>query len=278
VRSTPRSTVTVASFAFSESVTIAEIYAQALEHAHIRVTRVLNLASREILEPALEQGRVDLVPEYLGTSLAFGAPGISVRGKSTAELYEQAQRAFAPRGITLLTPAPAQDQNGVVVKRDTADRLRLSKVSDLSAVAGQLVLGGPPECPERPYCLGGLRSTYGLQFRSFVPLDASGPVSVGALDTKVVDVAVLFTSDGHLSGTGLQLLADDRSLQPPENVVPMVRTDALHRVGPALSSALDQVSARLTTAALVGLNHRVQLDDVDPSRAAADWLRSEGLG
>jgi osmoprotectant transport system substrate-binding protein len=90
-------------------------------------------------------------------------------------------------------------------------------------------------------------------------------------------VALLFTSDGHLAGDQFRLLADDRSLQPPENLVPMVRTDVLHRFGSVVADRLNQVSAALTTEGLVQLNHRVQIDGVSPARAAADWLRLEGL-
>jgi osmoprotectant transport system substrate-binding protein len=267
----------VSSFAFSESVTLAEVYAQALESAGFTVKRVFDLASREIVEPALEQGKVDVVPEYLGTALSFVEPGSNQRGQGQDSLYAQAKAAFQRRGVTLLNPAAAQDQNGIVVTRETSQRYHLDKISDLAPVAHQLDFGGPPECPERPFCLLGLESRYGLRFRSFRTLDAGGAITVGALQTSTVAVALMFTSDAHLAEDQFRLLHDDLSLQPAENVVPMVRSDVIQRFGPKLADQLNKVSAHLTNDDLVGLNHRVDIDGETPAHAASVWLRLRGI-
>lgn len=271
---TGRQGVAIASFGFSESITMAEIYSQAVEAAGIPVQRVTELGSREIVEPALEQGKVDLVPEYLGTALSFLDPGSTGDRAST---LDRARNAFASRGSVLLTPTLAQNQNGIVVSRATADRLGLAKISDLQPVANGLVFGGPPECPERPFCLPGLESVYGLRFKEFKALDAGGPLSVGALEGNEVDVALLFTSDGHLDGDQFVLLQDDRGLQPPDNLVPVVRKETVDRFGARLTQAVDRVSSSLHTKDLTELNRRVSIDGVKPARAAADWLRSRGL-
>lgn len=264
----------MASFSFTESRVLAEVYTQALRGAGYPVERSPEAASRELLEPALEQGKVDLVPEYVGSALAFVEQGSAGR---SADAYPRLQAVFAARGVTVPAPSPGQDQNGLVVTRTTAERLRLRRISDLSPVAPQLVLGGPPECPERPLCLPGLRSTYGLAFKQFRTLDASGPGTVGALEVGDVDVAVMFTTDPRLGGGDLVLLEDDRGLQPPENVVPVVRTAVVNRHGPGLVAVLDRVTARLTTDELRALNRRVALDGRSPARAAAEWLAAQGL-
>ena len=263
--------VTVASFAFSESRVLAEIYAQVLEKEGLTVRRAFQLASREVVEPALEQGKVDLVPEYVGTALRFLQPR-----QQPDDAYAALRQAFAARGVTVLAPAPAENKNGIVVTRATARRLRLTKVSDLAPVAKDLVFGGPPECPERPLCLPGLRSTYGLTFKQFRALDAGGPATVAALEGGEVDVGLLFTTDGHLTEGDFVLLADDKGLQPAENVVPVVRTEVARAHGPALA-VLDRVSAQLHNEDLIALNRRVEIDRVTPARAASDWLRQQGF-
>lgn len=268
-------TVTVGSFSFSESRTLAEIYAQLLEAHGVRVDRALDLASREVAEPALEQAAVDLLPEYLGTALAFLLPEGSFL-PSRDEAYERLRRAFAPKGVTVLAPAAAENKNGFVVTRSTADRFGLRAISDLAPVAGQLVLGGPPECPSRQFCLEGLRETYGLEFRRFEPLDVSGPATVAALEGGEVDVAMLFTSDGNLGRPDFVLLEDDRGLQPPENVVPVVRTEVLER-HPDVAGIVDRATAQLGPEDLVSLNRRVDLDRLTPGDAAREWLRAHGL-
>ena len=272
-------TITVASFSFSESQTLGEIYAQVLERNGYRVQRALGLASREVVEPALEQGVVDLVPEYLGTALAFVAPKSRDTRLDQAGTYARLRSVLGARGIDVLTPAPAQNQNGLMVTRTTAQRDRLAKVSDLVPMAGSLVLGGPPECPERPFCLPGFRSTYGLRFKEFRPLDSGGPRTIAALESAVIDVGVLFTTDAALGGPGpsVVLLEDDRGLQPPENVVPMVRRAVVRRHGRAFVALVDRVSAQLETVDLIALNRQVDIDGVTPANAAAGWRRAHGF-
>lgn len=150
-------------------------------------------------------------------------------------------------------------------------------ISDLEPVADGLVFGGPPECPERPFCLPGLERAFGLRFTELNALDAGGPLSVGALEGNEVDVALLFTSDGHLEGDQFVLLQDDRGLQPPDNLEPVVRKQAVDRFGARLTQAVDRVISSLHTKDLAELNRRVSIDGVKPARAATDWLRSRGL-
>lgn len=270
-----------ASFNFPESRLLTEIYAQALEGAGIPVRRELDLGSRELVGPALRQGLVDLVPEYLGSALAAAAPDVAAATDLSDEATVVARLADAvsPWGLELLAPAPAQNQNGLVVTRETADLHGLAAVSDLRAVAPSLDLGGPPECPTRRHCLVGLADVYGLAFGSFVPLAEEGHVR-RALEEGVIDVGVLFTTDGSLAQRDLVLLADDRNLQPVENVVPLVRADALARyagAGPGVAAVIDRVSARLDTATLRFLNWRVTVAGKAEAAEAAAWLRRSGL-
>jgi osmoprotectant transport system substrate-binding protein len=236
----------------------------------------LDLGPRELVRPALEQGLADLVPEYVGTALKSMQPGAKVAWADPAAVRNALAVAFAGWHIRVLTPAAAQDQNAVVVTRATAARLHLRTVSDLRRVAGGLTIGGTPECPKRPYCLPGLRSVYGLEFAAFEPFDTL-PQRVTALLDGVVDVAMLTTTDGNLATGNLVLLADDRHLQPAENVVPVVTDGAAARYGKRLTGALDEVSSRLTTNALLFLNWRVQVAGDDVVTEARAWLERQGI-
>lgn len=274
----PADAVTVGSFNFPESGLLAELYAQALENVGIPVARQPQVGPREIMEPALEQGLVDLVPEYLGSALAYLEPGTALASLDAAAARQRLADLLAQRELVVLSVAPAENQNGVVVRPDTAERFGLRSVSDLVPVAGELVFGGPPECRERPYCLVGLRNVYGLDFESFIPLDSGGRGTRAALSSGDIDVGLLFTTDGHLASGEFVLLADDRSLQPAENVVPVARRQVVERYGDALVEQLDRVSARLTTAALSDLNRQMTIEEQDASVVAARWLADHGLG
>jgi osmoprotectant transport system substrate-binding protein len=273
----PSDGVTVAAFGFTESRVLAELYAQAMEAKGIPVRRALDLASREVVEPALEQGVVDFVPEYSGTALEFLNRAAGQATSDVAATYGLLRAAFSTRGVTTLDPAPAQDQNALAVTRETASRLGLSKVSDLLPVDQNLVFGAPPECPERRFCLAGLIAVYGLSFREFRPLDAGGPLTVGALEGNEIDVGLLFTTSPAIATSGLVLLADDKGLQPAENVVPVVRASVLERYGDTLSNAANGVSRLLTTQELIELNRRVDVEGDTPAEAAGAWLARHGL-
>jgi osmoprotectant transport system substrate-binding protein len=269
--------ITVASFNFPESVILAEIYAQALEGAGFAVDRQLDLGTRELVEPALERGLVEFVPEYSGSALTFVTKGDAAATADERSTYRALMAALEERGIIALAQAPAQNRNGIVASAETAMRLDLETISDLAPAASQLVFGGPPECPERPLCLLGLESTYGLKFRDFVPLDSGGPLTVQALAEGHVDVGLLFTTDGAIDANGLVLLEDDRLLQPAENVTPVVRAEVVDRFGDRFVRLVDAVSAELTTDDLRDLNASVSIDGERPRAVAAAWLADHDL-
>jgi osmoprotectant transport system substrate-binding protein len=265
---------------FSEQTILAELYAQALEANGYRVERRLNLGAREIVEPALESGQIDLYPEYMATLLAFlakGAANAPAASSDAAATASSLQAALQPKGLAALSYAPAVDTNGYVVTKATADKYHATKLSDLAPVASQLVLGGPPECPERPFCQPGLRDTYGLSFKDFKPLDSGGPLTVAALDAGQIDVGVLFTTDAVIATRGFVVLADDKHLQLADNVVPVVRADFLNKAPADFKTTIDGVSAKLTTDELTGLNKAVGVDRKEPRDVAGAWLRDKGL-
>lgn len=265
----------VASFDFAESALLAEIYAQALEHAGVPVRRELRLGSRELVLPALRQGLVDVVPEYLGSALATVSP-TGPEPTDRAAAHARLAAALRADRLEVLTPAAAQNQNGLAVTRPTAERLRVRTTSGLIPHARRLTLTGPTECPRRPFCLQGLAKAYGLSFASFVPYDDEAD-RLTALEQGVVDVAVVFTTDGRLAAGDLVLLADDRHLQPAENVVPIVSDRGLQRYGARVRTALDAVSARLDTTSLAFLNWRVDVAGSTPRAEAHGWLVRHGL-
>jgi glycine betaine/choline ABC-type transport system substrate-binding protein len=142
------------------------------------------------------------------------------------------------------------------------------------SVASQLTLGGPPECPKRPFCLPGLEETYGIEFAEFKPLDLGGPLTVKALANGQVDVGLLFSTSSAIPDNDFVVLEDDKSLQTAENITPVVRSDV---VDDTITEQLNAVSAALDTQTITDLNGRVELDREDPADVAADFLEQEGL-
>ena len=266
---TPAEVVRIASYDFQENQILAEVYAEAARREGLPVLVDHGIGPREVVAPALQQGLVHVVIDYLGTALAFARPQTAPGERTPGELHAALRLTLGPHGVTVLRPAAAEDQNGFAVTTSFAERHGVQRLSDLAPLAPELRFGGPPECPERPFCLRGLREVYGLEFGE-VEAMPSRVATVEALVSGRIDVGLLETTDARLSIAPVVLLADDRGLQPRENVVPLVRTDVLERWD-GLGTAFDAASARLTTDVLVQLNGFVELDGLTPAEAAARW-------
>jgi osmoprotectant transport system substrate-binding protein len=273
-------TVKVGSTNFYEQGILGELYAQILENSGYTVERKFNLGNREIVQPALESGQIDVDAEYLATLLSFvdKSAKASTDPKETGKLL---QAALSPKKLTVLDFAAATDQNGFVVTKDTATKYSLKKLSDISGggAQGQLVLGGPPECPspQRPFCKPGLEQTYGIKFKDFKPLDVGGPLTVAALEGKQIDIGVLFTSDPTIVAKSFVLLEDDKQLQLSDNIAAVVRDDLLAKDDGTIKRLLNSISAKLSQDELNGMNKLVAVDKKDPKDVAKDWLKKQGL-
>ncbi|MDQ3878788.1 MAG: ABC transporter substrate-binding protein [Actinomycetota bacterium] len=258
--------------AFPENQIVAEMYAQVLENAGYKVSTQLDIQSREVSDPALASGKIDIKPEYLASELLFLDPNAKATGdpQNNADLLKP---LLADKGIDLLTPSPAQDQNAFVTTQDLAQQHNLSTVSDLAPVAGDLTLGGPPECPKRPYCEIGLKQTYGVEFGDFKPL-SSGQLVAQALQSGDIDVGLLFSTDPTISADNFVLLQDDKGLQSAENITPVVRHDV---DSSEVADLLNGVSAKLTTDNITALIAKVALEHQDPGDVAKQFLQDNGL-
>ena len=266
-----KGSLTIGAFNFSESNTLAAIYGKALQAKGYTVSFRNNLGSREIVEPALLKGDIDAYVTYAATELTF------LKGEATSNVDETVTRlrdAYKPKGINVLNASPAIDANAFAVTKATADKYNLKTMSDLKpAVATQMTLGGPPECPTRPFCQPGLEKTYGLKFKSFKPLDSGGPLSKNALANGDVDVALIFSSDGAVTARNFVILEDDKHLQNADNVVPVIRTTKLNS---EIKSLWNAISAKLTTADLQKMNKSADIDKEDPDALAQTWLKDHG--
>jgi len=140
------------------------------------------------------------------------------------------------------------------------------------SVASKMVLGGPPECPKRDYCLVGLQNKYGLQFKQFKPLDVGGPLTVAALKNGSIDMGLLFTTNGLIAANNWVLLQDDKVLQPADNVTPVMSQELVDEYGSQFSSLVNAVTAKLTTEGLTEMNKQTDVDKKDPDDVAKQWL------
>jgi osmoprotectant transport system substrate-binding protein len=276
-------TIKIGSVGFDEARVMAEIYAQALEAKGYTVDRTgIGLGARPVVAPAIENGDIDLQPEYIGSRLAY--EGGTPTGDPAAN-EQNLQQALNSKNLTVLDYTPAQDTNAFVVRPDTASQFNLAKMSDTTAVQDQLKWGLATDCPTNPLCGapgGALQGAYGITQATIdgaTLLSACDTPMADALRNGTIDVGELCSTQPDIIVNGWVILTDDKQTQPADNIAPIVRNDLLDKVGDkaAFEKILNDVSAKIDTATLAELYKEVAVDHKDPADVASTWLKDNGF-
>jgi osmoprotectant transport system substrate-binding protein len=262
--------ITVGSAVFSESQVLGEIYAGAIKAKGISVTTKPNIGSRDVYIKALQDGSIDIVPEYTGSLLTF------LKGTAPSQdpdAVYTALKATLPPTLVVLDKSTAEDKNSMVVTKDTAAKYTLKSIADLTAHQADITVAAPPEFQTRQQGLVGLKSEYGFAPANFLPL--KGAAVVNALTNGQAQAANIFSTDPSISANGFVTLEDPKLLFGSDNVVPLMRKD---KVNDTITAALNAVSAKIDTATLTDLVKQVDVDKKDASAVAKDFLSKNGLG
>ncbi|MGW4422189.1 glycine betaine ABC transporter substrate-binding protein [Streptosporangium sp. NPDC004631] len=258
--------VVVGSANFPENVLLAEIYAQALEAKGVQVEKKLNIGSREILYDQIKSGGLTILPEYIGSLLAF------VDKTTTAKTEDDVLTGLGerlPAELEVLRPAAAEDNNSLTVTKATAQKNGLTTIEDLVKVSKDYAVGGPPEFRSRQE--KNFKDTYGLEFKEW---KKTGDATVDALKDGTVQVGNVFTTDPRIVLNELVSLKDTKNAFAADNIVPLVNRAGANDT---VKTTLNAVSAKLDTAGLLALMKRVSVDKDDAAAVAKDWLTQNGL-
>ena len=264
--------ITVGSADFPESALLAEIYKGALEAKGVKVAKKLNIGAREAYIPALQDGSIDLIPEYTGVLAQY----FDKNAKATDPdgVYTELKAAL-PATLIVLDKSAAEDKDALVMKKSKADELGVKSIADLQGKSKDLVVGGPPEWKTRMTGLPGFKKIYGLEFKQFRPLDAGGPLTLQALKSGQIDAGDLFTTDPSIAENDLVALEDPKNMYAAQNVVPLITKS---KSNPTIEGALNAVSAKLDTATLSALVKEVVSDKKDADAVAKEFLSKNNLG
>ena len=268
--------LTVGSKNFTEQYILGEIYAQALEAAGYDVSTDLNLGDAHVALKALEAGEISGYPEYTSTALTdlFGFAPEDVPGDPQQAL-DAAQGDLSDKGLTAYEPTSFSSANAVGLLSSTADKLGVSTISDLEGKSQDLTLYGSPECRQRIDCLVGLEQNYGLDFKSFTPVDIGLRYEV--LDKGDADLSILFTTDAQLFVSDkYTILEDDKHVIPAGNIIFIADQDVADKAGPDFASTIEKVQGDLSLEVMQELNARVAVDKEKPEDAAAEYLKQFG--
>ena len=267
-------TVKLGSNDFTEQYILGEIYRQGLQKDGYTVQYQKGLGSREVVFPALQSGKLDMYVEYAGSALQILAQ--KAPAKDADKVLADLTQFLATKGVKPLQQAPMEDKNALTVTKATADKYSLKTISDLAKVPDKLVMGGPPECKDRLTCFKGLQQAYGLQNLSFKSISQGG-LKYSALVKGDIQVALSFTTDGPIAKQALVVLEDDKGVFPPDHAVPVVRQEFLTSAGSDFESAVNKITAAITTEEITKLNAKVDLDKEEPADVAGTWLKEKGL-
>ncbi|MET9803314.1 ABC transporter substrate-binding protein [Streptomyces sp. NPDC006368] len=273
----------IGSAGFTEANVLAELYAQVLKDAGY-TTSIKTVENRELYEPALEKGDIDVVPEYAATLAEF--LNAKVNGPKAAEEKPVAssdvtatvaalEKLAAPRGLKVLPAGGAVDQNAFAVTREFAEKNKLTTLSDLGASKLRVKIAAGDECEIRPFCAPGLKKTYGIDVAGIDPKGVGTPQAKQAVKDGIDQLVLTTTTDATLDAFGLVLLKDDKKLQNADNVLPVV--NAKDAGSAEIAAALAKITKALTTEDLVGLNRKVDAERAKPADAARAYLADKGL-
>jgi osmoprotectant transport system substrate-binding protein len=265
-------TVKVGSKNFTEQFILAEIYAQALEAAGIKVERKINLGGTLIAHKALEEKQIDFYPEYTGTILVAVLKQESMTDRKA--VYDKVKSEYAAKGLVVLNETPFQNTYNMVVRPDTAEKYKLETLSDLAKVSKELTLGAGPEFRDRKDGLPGLKAKYGMEFKEDLQL-AIG-LRYQALKSDQIQVVNGYSTDGMIAAMKLKRLKDDKNLWPPYYVVPVVRKEVLD-ANPKIAEVLNRTSAMLDEATMAEMNYKVDGEKMEPKDVAHDFLKAKGV-
>jgi osmoprotectant transport system substrate-binding protein len=278
-----KGSLVVGAAAFTESKVLAELYALVLKEAGYG-TSVTVVKNRELYEPSLEKGEIDVVPEYAATLTEFlnakvnGAkvaekkPLASSDAKATVSALE---KLAGPLGLKVLPAGEAVDQNAFAVTKEFATKNNLKTLSDLGKSKLKVKIAAGDECEIRPFCAPGLKSKYGIDVTGIDPKGVGTPQSKQAVKDGADQLVLTTTTDATIDSFGLVFLQDDKKLQNADNLLPVV--NAKEAGDPAVAEALGKLTQALTTADLGELNRKVDIERAKPADVAKAYLESKNL-
>ncbi|MBX3087683.1 MAG: glycine/betaine ABC transporter [Cryobacterium sp.] len=267
-------TLKIGSQGFAESDILAQLYGQILEANGYKVSYATGIGSRETFIPALQDGSIDMIPDYAG-NLLYGADP-NATATSAGDVMAALPAVLEPLGLTTSSAAQAQDSDALVVTKQFATDNNLVSIGDLAPIASTITIGANTEFEARSYGRAGLESVYGVKGWTFKAIDDyGGPGTLSDLLSGAIQVADIYTTTPSIKQNDLVVLEDPLHLIAAQNVIPLFRSDS-YTVN--IANLCDKVSNRLTTAELMSLNE-ISAGDSKPSPevVARDWLKKMGL-
>ena len=272
--------VTVSSKKFTEQILLGEMYAQAFEDEGYDVTRKLNLGSEQVMDKSLQDGTIDMYPEYTGTAyVAILKKPPESYPKSDEETYKQVAEFYKNRKDTpmqMLKPAPFNNSYGICMLTEEADKLGIETLDDLAAKSDQLVFSSYSEFQNRSDGYPNMQDSYPkLDFKEIKIVNDLG-IRYKALAEGEADVGIGYTTDGQLASPKLKVIEDTKNIWPKYYPAPVVTQEFLDK-NPDAKKIINEVSSSLDAQKMRELNGAVDLEQEDYEDVARKHLEEAGI-
>lgn len=277
--------VVVASKMDTEGGLLGNIISQVLQSHDIAVTEQIQLGTTVVMRGALQNGQIDIYPEYTGNAAFFFDKASDPLWNDARLAYEEAKKLdYDANKIVWLQPAPANNTWAVAIRNDVAEANHIVTFSDFGkwvAGGGEVKLIASPDFVNSPGALPKFQEVYGFSLTTDQLViinagDTAVTIQAAAQQTSGVNAAMVYGTDGGITASGLVVLQDDKGVQPVYEPAPLIRETVLQEY-PEIADWLAPVFAKLDLPTLQALNGRIQVGGEASQSVAIDWLRSNGF-
>lgn len=269
--------ITVAAKDFTEQLILGNMLSTILSTAGADVTNLTNTPGSFGVRQAMLNGDADIAPEYTGTGW-INYLGNEEPIKDEIAQWQAVNEADQANGLTWLPPAPMNNTYAFAIREDAAERLGVTKLSDLTNLdRSELTFCVESEFASRNDGFVPMLETYGLTRDD---LDGVTTLDTGVIYTATADgvcnFGEVFTTDGRIPALNLRVLEDDKTFFPLYNLTEVIDSDLL-AAHPELEEIFAQLNPKLTNETMLALNAKVDNDGDDPALVARNWLIEQGL-
>lgn len=269
----------------TEGSLLGNIILQVLDSHGVKTVNKVQLGTTPVVRGAITAGELDIYPEYTGNGAFFFKDEKDAAWKNAQQGYEKVKKLDAEKNhLVWLTPAPANNTWTIAVRKDLAEKNKLTSLDDLSAYlkkGGEFKLAASAEFIERSDALPAFEKAYGFkleqpQLLSLAGGDTAVTIKAAAQQTSGVNAAMAYGTDGPVAALGLQTLSDPKGVQPIYAPTPVVRESVL-KAYPEMGEWLKPVFASLDEKTLQQLNASIAVEGLDAKKVAADYLKQKGF-
>ncbi|WP_204353567.1 glycine betaine ABC transporter substrate-binding protein OsmF [Cronobacter sakazakii] len=269
----------------TEGALLGNVILQVLESHGVKTVNKIQLGTTPVVRGAITSGELDIYPEYTGNGAFFFKQENSPAWKNAQQGYEKVKKLDAEQNkLIWLTPAAANNTWTIAVRKDLAQKNKLTSLADLSRYlkeGGTFKLAASAEFIERPDALPAFEKAYQFklnqdQMLSLAGGDTAVTIKAAAQQTSGVNAAMAYGTDGPVAALGLQTLTDPKGVQPVYAPAPVVR-EAVLKAYPDMPQWFEPVFKALDEKTLQELNAQIAVEGLDAGKVASQWLKEKGL-